>query len=185
LTDIQERLYTVNDLLALGNGGRYELIDGALIEMSPTNAIHGVIAAELLILIGAHVRANKLGRVFAAETGFTLSTASNTVLAPDIAYLSAGRAIPLTEKFVAAAPDLVVEVISPGNTAGEMNEKTGLYFQSGSRQVWIVYPKTRMIHVYTSPTQVTILTSKDTLTGADILPGFSLALDELFRVLDD
>ena len=183
MTDTQTRLYTVNDLLE--NGTRFELIQGALIEMSPTNEIHGVLVQELAGLIWNHVRTNKLGRVFAAKTGFILSTEPDTVLAPDIAYLSAARSKPLSEKFAAIAPDLVVEVVSPGNTAAEMNEKTGLYFQAGTRQVWIVYPKTRMIHRYTSPTNVTILTSTDTLSGADVLPGFSLSLDELFKVLDN
>ncbi len=184
MTDIRERSFTVDDLLHMPGGKHYELIKGELIEMSPTNEIHGVLAQELAGLIWSHVRAHKLGRVFAAETGFTLSTDPDTVLAPDIAYVAAKRARPLTEKFVPVAPDLAVEVVSPGNTAGEINEKTELYFQAGTRQVWIVYPKTRTIHVYTSATTVAILTTKDVLDGADLLPGFKLPLADLFCVLD-
>ncbi len=185
MTDTQEHLHTAEDLLhKLEDGKHYELIMGELIEMSPTNALHGVIVQELAGFIWNHVRTHKLGKVFAAETGFTVSTNPDTVLAPDIAFVSVARAKPLTEKFAAVAPDLAVEVVSPGNTAGEMNQKIVLYFQAGTRQVWIVYPKTQTIHIYTSETTVAILTRRDTLDGAKVLPDFKLVLNDLFSVLD-
>jgi Uma2 family endonuclease len=186
MTDIQARLYTVDDLLHVpDHGKRYELIRGEMIEMSPTNGIHGILTLELATFIRNHIRRNKLGQVFAAETGFLVSTSPDTVLAPDIAFISAARTKPLTEKFVTVAPDLVVEVISPGNTAGEMNEKTSLYFQAGTQQVWIVYPKTQTLYRYTSITNVTILTRNDNLDGGSFLPDFNLLLEELFSVLDN
>jgi Uma2 family endonuclease len=185
MTDTQERLYTADDLLQMPDTDkRYELIKGVLLEMSPTNEVHGVLAQELAGLIWSYVRTHKLGRVYAAETGFTLSTQPDTVLAPDIAFVSAKRAKPLAEKFSTVSPDLAVEVVSPGNSAGEMNEKTALYFQAGTQQVWIVYPKTQTVHLYTSATSVAILTRQDTLEGASVLPGFKLPLDALFSVLE-
>lgn len=181
----QERLHTADDLLQMPeNGTHYELIRGELIEMSPTNAVHGALAAELLIFLGNHIRAHKLGQVFAAETGFTLSQNPDTVLAPDVAFISTERARPLAEKYSTIAPDLAIEVVSPGNSATEMNEKTVLYFQAGSRQVWIVYPKSRTIHFYTAANKVAILGSEDTLDADPVLPGFKLPLHELFGVLD-
>ncbi len=185
MTDTQQRLYTADELLAMPDDGkRRELIRGALLEMSPTNALHGVLANELSRLIGNHVRAHKLGQVFAAETGFTLFRNPDTTLAPDVAFISAERAKPLTEKFSTIAPDQAVEVVSPGNNAAEMNEKIALYFQAGSRQVWLVYPKTRTIHVYSAANQVTISGIEDTLDASAVLPGFTLLLETLFSVLD-
>lgn len=184
MTNTQQRLYTADDLLRLRNDKGYELIRGELVEMSPTGDVHGVMTAEILILLGVHVRSHKLGRVFGAESGFKVAINPDTVLAPDVAFLSAARAKPLTGKFIDTAPDLAVEVVSPSNSADEMNEKTALFFQGGARQVWIIYPTTRTIHVYTSATAVTILTTSDTLHGGDLLPGFVLPLADLFAVLD-
>ena len=182
---IQERLYTADDLLNMPEDGkRRELIRGELIEMSPANLLHGLLAGELFRRIANHIYDHQLGQVFAAETGFTLFKNPDTTLAPDVAYLSAERAKPLTEKFGTIAPDLAVEVVSPSNSADEMTEKTALYFEAGSRQVWIVYPKRRLIHVYTAVNKVTILGVADTLDGGDVLPGFALKLSELFAVLD-
>ncbi len=185
MTDTQERLYTSADLPQLpDNGKHYELLRGELIEMSPTSAVHGVIAARLLFLISAHIYATRAGQVFAAETGFKLSTNPDTVLAPDIAYVSAERAKPLTDKFASIAPDLAVEVVSPGNSASELNQKIALYFQAGTQQVWIVYPKTRTIHIYSAPNQIVVLSREDELDGGNVLPGFKLPLETLFSVLD-
>ncbi len=143
-----------------------------------------MLAQELAGLIWSHVRGHKLGRVFAAETGFKLSTNPDTVLAPDIAFVSAERAKPLTDKFASIAPDLAVEVVSPGNSASELNQKIALYFQAGTRQIWIVYPKTRTIQIYSAPNQIVVLSRADELDGGNVLPGFTLALETLFSILD-
>jgi Uma2 family endonuclease len=185
MTDTQERLYTADDLFHMPTDGKhYELIRGELIEMAPTNGSHGVLTFEFAALLRNHIRAHKQGQGFGAETGFKLSENPDTILAPDVAYISAEHAKPLTDKFVDGAPDLAIEVVSPGNSANEINEKTALYFHAGTRQVWIVYPNTRTIYVYTSATKVTILSGADILDGSDVLPGFRLPLTDLFGVLD-
>lgn len=183
MTETQQRVYTAEDLLRMADGKRYELINGELIEMAPTNITHGVLTARLSYFIAQYSYATKSGIVVAAETGFKVSTDPETVIAPDIAYISVVRAQPLTEKFGEIAPDLAVEVVSPGNSAGELREKVDLFFKAGTRQVWIVYPKLQTVDVYTSATSVRILTRQDTLDGADVLPGFTLPLEELFSVL--
>ncbi len=185
MTDIRERLYTADDLLHLpDDGNHYELIRGELIKMSPPAEPHGVLRVAIGALIWNHVRANRLGRVYGAETGFVISTDPDTVLAPDAAFVSTERAKPLSQKFGPVAPDLAVEVISPSNTAKELNEKISLYFQAGTQQVWIIYPQTQTIYVYTSVTTVKILTRTDTLDAGNVLPGFKLPLEELFSELD-
>jgi Uma2 family endonuclease len=77
-------------------------------------------------------------------------------------------------------PDLAVEVLSEGNTAGEMRRKLGEYFGSGARLVWFVDPEEQTVQVFTSPEHSRTLTSKDTLEGGRLLPGFRLSLKLLF-----
>lgn len=186
MTDVQERVYTANDLLHMPDKEkRYELIHGELITMSPTGEPHGALSLALGALIWNHVRTNRLGRVYGAETGFVISTNPDTILAPDAAFISTERARPMSQNFAPVAPDLAVEIVSPSNTAKEMNEKVSLYFQAGTQQVWIVYPETQTLHLYDSATSVTILTRKDTLDGGRLLPNFKLPLEELFTVLDN
>ena len=185
--DVHEKLYTADDLLNMpqDDGKRYELIKGVLIVMSPANETHGEVAMEFGRLIANHVRAHKLGRVYTAETGFELFRDPDTVLAPDVAFVSKARLKPRTDKFAALAPDLAVEVVSPSNTKQEMHEKIALYFQAGTRQVWIVYPKSRAIYVYRAEDDVTILKRDGTLDGGDVLPGFSVKVADIFAVLDE
>ncbi len=114
---------TVGELLALPDDGkRHELVEGELREMPPAGARHGDAAAALTILLGQHVRAHRLGRVLAAETGFRISRNPDTVRAPDISFVSRERVPPdgPPEGYWELAPDLAVEVVSPNNTAAEV-----------------------------------------------------------------
>jgi Uma2 family endonuclease len=82
------------------------------------------------------------------------------------------------------APDLAVEVLSESNTPGEMARKRQEYFAAGTRLVWEVDPEARTVVVYTTPEQFTTLNATETLQGGAVLPGFTLALGELFAELD-
>jgi Uma2 family endonuclease len=81
-------------------------------------------------------------------------------------------------------PDLAVEVVNEGNTAGEMARKRHEYFATGVQLVWLVDPRTRTVEVYTAPDQLTLLHEEQTLDGSTVLPGFTLSLRELFAELD-
>src|SRR5437764_4160823 len=110
-------LMTAEGLLQLPEDGwRYELVEGRLVRMSPTGGRHGQVAAELLLAVGSFVREHGLGVVFAAETGFWLSAPGepDTVLAPDLALVRAGREPhPVPDGYPRLVPDLVAEVASP------------------------------------------------------------------------
>jgi Uma2 family endonuclease len=82
------------------------------------------------------------------------------------------------------APDLAVEVLSAGNTPGEMARKRQEYFAAGVRLVWLVDPEARPVEVFTAPEQPTILHEEHTLEGGAVLPGLALPLRELFAELD-
>jgi Uma2 family endonuclease len=178
-------LVTADELLALpsGMGKRYELVAGELLVMSAAGLQHGVIAANIAALLGSYIRQPKIGRAFGAETGFLLARNPDTVRAPDFAFISADH-LPKTnptEAFWPGPPDLAVEVLSPGDTSGEVDEKIEEWLKAGCRAVWIVNPKLQTVTIYHSPTNVQIITAGNTLVGDRVLPGFSCAVDEVFR----
>ncbi len=182
------RLITADELLVMphrdehGNDCRLELIRGEVKRMSPTGRIHGKLCLKLGAVLLDFIESNDLGEALGAETGFTVEHDPDSVLGADIAFVSKERLQDAgdADKFFPFAPDLAVEVLSPGNRAGEMNEKISLYFSAGSRQVWVVNPKRRTVAVYTSPAEVRVLTEQDALDGGDVLPGFSYELSKLF-----
>ena len=184
------RLITADELLVMppydenGNQCRFELIRGELKVMSLAKPLHGVICSRLNFKLGGFVEENDLGETFGAETGFLLERDPDTVLGPDVAFVSHERLATAEnfEKYFPFAPDLAVEVLSPGNTRREMEEKIALYFAAGSRAVWVFDPKKRTAAVYTSPSAVSVLSESDAFDGGDVLPGFTLDLTKLFAV---
>ena len=117
---------TADELLRYPDDGfRYELVKGELKEMAPTGNEHGNLAMDFGTLLNVHVRANKLGKVYAAETGFKLSSDPDTVRAPDVAFISQRRLdeIGPVQGYWPGAPDLAVEVISLNNLYTEVSEK--------------------------------------------------------------
>jgi Uma2 family endonuclease len=183
------RLITADELLTMptyvnGSDRRYELIRGELKVMSPTKPLHGVVCARLTVKLGAFVEEHDLGETFGAETGFVVERDPDTVLGTDVAFVSRERleTVETFEKFFPFAPDLAVEVLSPGNTVKEINEKIVFHFAAGSRAVWVFNPKQGTVAVYSSPSEFQTLSDHDTLDGGDVLPGFQLKLSRLFAV---
>jgi len=175
---------TAADLLAVSKDSshRYELMKGALHTMSPAGAKHGKIA----MIIGARLQTfaddHGVGSVFGAETGFLLTRNPDTVRAPDAAFVSQAR---LPESGVPAgyfpgAPDLAVEVVSPGDTAGEVEEKMQMWLAHGASLVWVIYPATRTVTAYRHDGSATVLHDDDLLGGETVLPGFTFAVSRLF-----
>ncbi len=174
---------TANELFEMPNDGfRYELVKGELRKMSPSGTEHGAIIFNLTILLGQHIKANDLGQGFGAEAGFKLASDPDTVRAADIAFIRRER-IPETgipKNFWATAPDLAVEVVSPGDTYAEVEDKVEDWLDAGTRAVWIVNPKRRSVSVYRSMTDVTRLSEGDELDGGDVVPGFRCKVSEIF-----
>ena len=174
---------TAEELLRLPHDGhRYELIKGELKVMTPASPRHGRIAMHLGSLMEQHVRQHDLGVVYAAETGFKLREDPDTVRAADAAFVAKAR-IPSEgepEGYWAIAPDLVVEVISPSDSAPAVQSKVADWLAAGCRIVWVVYPDTKTVTEYRSWQKVQVLTADQSLEGSDVLPGFVCPVRELF-----
>ena len=174
---------TADELFMMKTDGfRHELVKGELRTMSPAGSEHGAIIMNLAAPLAQHVKAHKLGVVFGAETGFKLAQKPDTVLAPDIAFVRRER-IPQTgipKAFWSGAPDLAVEVLSPGDTVKEVNEKVGEWLSAGATAVWVVNPKRKSVTVYRSLKDSTTLLEDDELEGQDVVPDFRCRVADIF-----
>lgn len=177
-------LTTAEELMELpcGEGFRYELIDGELITMPASGYPHGRATARLTTALGQFIFDNDLGEVFAAETGFKLTSSPDTVLAPDIAFITKQRHEEWGEPpgFLPGSPNLVVEVSSPDDRPSKVRAKISRWFTGGASQVWIVDGKKRTVTVYRSPSDSVTFSGSDELQADDILPGFRISLDRIF-----
>lgn len=174
---------TVEDLEQLPDDGfRYELVRGELRKMVPSGYAHGKIVARLTWRLAQYVESHNLGVVAAAETGFLLSADPATVRAPDMAFISRPRleAAGAVEGYWPGAPDLVVEVISPGDTYAEVEEKVVDWLEAGTRMVVVVNPRQYLVTVYRSLTDIIVLRQNDALDGSDVVPGWTMKIAELF-----
>jgi Uma2 family endonuclease len=176
-----ERLYTVEELPEFPDC--YELVDGELIMMmSPAGWIHGHLVMKIGAVLQAYVEEKKLGMAFGEQTGFILTRNPDTVRAPDAAFVREER-IPLERdltEYFPGAPDLAVEVLSPSNRASAMKRKLTQYFAGGTRLIWVVDPKTRVIAVHAPGREPVTLHETDALDGEDVVPGFHYEIAQLF-----
>lgn len=182
LTPLLDRRYTAAELERFPCGeGHYELVRGELLPMAPTGDEHGSFTHDLAFEVSAFVRANNLGRGYAAETGFLVERDPDTVLAPDFAFVARERLTgPRQRGFVPLAPDLVLETRSPGDTRCEVAAKVRRWLDAGVRLIWELDPHRQALTVYASGSEVVVLGPQDTLTGGEVLPGFTLLLSRLF-----
>ncbi len=173
---------TVEAFEAMPLEGRWELVDGEMVAMSPSAEVSAAISAAITILVGQHVRAHRLGRMYTAEGGFVLFPDRATVRAPDVAFVRAER-VPHGEArkhFARLAPDLVVEVLSPTDRASEVVAKIEMYQEAGVPLIWLVDPEDATVTVIAAGQPTVVLKLTDTLDGGDILPGFSVPVADIF-----
>jgi len=175
------RLITGEQLLAMGDIGPCELIDGVIVSMSPTGGKHGYLESRLAVRLGGFVDDAGIGLCMTGEIGIYIRHDPDRVRAADFAFWASAKlpdGPPLG--FIEVAPDLVVEILSPTDRWPEMNEKIADYFSVGVGELWIVDPSDETVFVYRSPAQRTALRRGDTLSGSGPLNGFTLPIDELF-----
>jgi Uma2 family endonuclease len=165
--------------------GSFEVVKGKRVEKH-MGLIENLIASLLFERLAPFCRERQLGRAV-METPFAIPGSGND-RKPDVAFVSyqtwaVNRPIPRVNAWV-AIPDLIVEVISPTDKAFDVIEKVQEYFAGGVRQVWQVYSNVEQVQIFDSPTSVRILTRADELIGDPVVPGFRMALAELFSFVE-
>lgn len=178
------RLYTAEDFWRLSRDDvRRELVSGEIKMRAPAGGEHGDFGLNIGAMLRAAVRARKLGRAYGADTGFIISRNPDTVLAPDAAFVRSGR-LPggkSPKTFIPLAPDLAVEVLSPGDSVAKAKRKIDQYLAAGTQIVWLVRPARGTVTVYEKNQKPRDVGIGETLTAGDVIPGFCVAVAEIFE----
>ena len=163
------------------NGMRHELNKGELVRMPPAKLGHIRMAKKIARVLEQYAEPARLGEVF-IEAGFRLSAIHPpTFRQPDVSLVSSDRVRTTgDDQHFEGAPELVVEIVSPGNTAADLEEKVDQYLAAGARAVWVVYPRLRRVHVHRADGTITAHGVNQQLTAEDILPGVSIPVASLF-----
>ena len=164
------------------NDGRYELVDGKVVELAPANEEHGEVALNIGGSFLNYSKQHGIGRG-GVEIGYRLRQNPDVVRGPDVSFNVRSRVEgerPL-RTFVPGSPDIAVEVFSPSNTEAEMARKVAEYLAAGSRRVWVTYTSSRSVTVHRDDGATITYTGDEVITDEELLPGFSLPLSEIFR----
>jgi Uma2 family endonuclease len=174
--------YEPEELLAMPDGDRYELIDGI-----PREKYMGAQADEIALLIGsalsAFVRPRKLGRVYGAQTGYQcFPNSPKMVRMPDTSFVASGRleGDRSPEGYIPIAPDLAVEVASPNDEYEEVEAKVAQYRSAGVKLIWVVSPKSKTVVVRRLDGTCAEVGEARELSGEGVLPGFTCKVADLF-----
>ena len=178
------QLLTADELMELSEDDwTYELAEGRLIRMSKPGMVHGLVGTRLYLPLASFVEHHRLGVVFPQDTGFLLARDPDTVRGPDLSFVTRARvrSMGFASGFLPGAPDLAVEVRSPGNRLSALTNKALEYLQHGSRLVWVIDPKQSVVLEFRPGFEQRGLNSMDWLEGGDVVPGFRMAVSRLFE----
>lgn len=183
---IQQKLFTIEEFEAFialpENRDRYfELIDGEFVEKAMPTEEHGIVVLNLGTDMRIFLRVNPIGRVM-TEVRVRVPDDPHNSRQPDLAFfLNTGRPV-VKRGAVPQMPDLVIEVKSPDDSYKGMRARAAYYLANGALMVWLAYPEKRLIEIFRKDADVEILTENDILTGGDLLPGFEVAVRDIFAL---
>ncbi|MBA4181950.1 MAG: hypothetical protein C0506_15270 [Anaerolinea sp.] len=172
---------TADDFLLMPESEGAELVDGEIAEV-PMGSISSLIAGELFGQLWTFLRQRKARLLLPQESGIAIWPGRNRVRKPDLTYVRSSR-LPggrLPEGWLTVVPDLVAEVVSPGDRVEDLEQKLAEYREAGIPLIWVIYPATRTAHVLGANRQRRELGQDGVLDGEDILPGFSIPLADIF-----
>jgi len=174
--------FTVKDYMSMPNDKRYQLLDGEMILAPSPVTKHQDIAAQIFLALNQFVRQHSLGRVWYAPLDVVLS--NHDVAQPDIMFVSNARSAIITEANIQGAPDLVVEILSPGTAVYDRGYKQALYGRHGVREYWLVEPDAETVEMLTQGEQG--LETFDTYSRGQsleslLLEGLSIELEAVFQ----
>jgi len=169
----------------LESSKRLEVANGEWVEKMMAGERHGAIAVRLIVLLDGHVRPNRLGRIYPADTTFVLEGTPDdirTMRLPDVSFVTANR-VKTTDRedFYYQAPDLAIEIVSPSERTSDTRAKINDYLRTGTRQVWLVYPETEQVTVYYADGSAITYQADQSIPGGDLLPGLSLSVATIFE----
>ena len=161
---------------------RYELVEGRVIRMSPVGFEHGRLVIRLGYLLTSHLRERGNPGFVLTEVGFKLASNPDTVRAPDIAFVRKSRVpSPDPKGFLKGPPDLAVEVLTPDDTPGEVQEKVDEYLERGVQAVVVIDPDERTGTVSRPSGAPLVLRHTDVLDLDDVVSGFRCTIREIFE----
>jgi Uma2 family endonuclease len=178
---LDKKIWTDEEFMALPEDGRYELVNGELVSMGNSGMEHGELGSFLGGSLSLYVRSRKLGVICDSSTAFSLKSGNRR--SPDVSFIAKERLQGikrLPKGYFEGAPDLAVEILSPSNTVEEIHTKIVEYFENGAQLIWVINPQEQYVLVYHAPSPDALLRVGDCLDGEAIVPGFSLAVAELF-----
>jgi Uma2 family endonuclease len=177
----KRKIWTDEELEALPKDGhKYELLEGDLI-MSPVHLNHSIVCMRITSRLLHFVEPRALGQLLDSSIGCRL--AEDLLLSPDVSFVSKERLKKIglvPDKFLAGAPDLVVEVLSPSDRMRQINRKLDHYFEYGTKLAWLVNWRKQQVQVYTADSIESLTNLDDVLTGGSVLPGFKCKLRKIF-----
>jgi Uma2 family endonuclease len=180
----QAKLLTAEDLFRLPDppdGSQQELVKGVIVTMPPPSFYHGVVCSRVALRLGIVVEQSQLGVITSNDTGVILERDPDTVRGPDLAFWKRDRAPDIRLfAYTDIPPDLAVEVLSPSDVFAKVIRKVNEYLRAGVTLVWIVIPDDQSVSVHRSGRDSVLLGVNDTLSGEDVIPGFSCKVADLF-----
>ena len=179
---VQERRYTVAEFEQFielpENADRlFEYIGGKIVEVV-SNTYASAVAARVNYWISHYVIQHESGHVTGADGGYVVA---GERYIPDVAFVAKARQPQLDRPYCPIPPDLAVEVLSPSNNPRAMRLKIANYLVAGT-VVWVVDPDRKMVEVYTPGQAARTIGIDETLDGGEVLPGFTVAVKEIFPV---
>jgi Uma2 family endonuclease len=185
---VATKLVTAEELAEFPEDERVELIDGELIEMSPTQLDHVVIVSRLIYTLNLYQSEWRTIRAWAGEGGYIFRRGPDTVLVPDISVVTKSqlRGLKLGQPgMIDLIPTIAIEVKSPSDRESQIARKLAIYLETGVREVWWVRPDDRQVSIHRQETAPQVLAGTGTIESPELLPGFSLPLADLFAPIDE
>jgi Uma2 family endonuclease len=178
-----QTLMTAEEFRALPDVERLELVRGVPIEVTRPKPIHGRICTNISYLFERWSEEGGGGLAFSNDTGLITERDPDTVRGPDAMFYREGRLalIPSFEEWFEVPPDLAVEVRSPTNRWSEVLAKVAEYLEAGVAEVWVVDPEACTVEIFRADEPSHRLAEGETLTGGDVLPGFTAPVARIFR----
>jgi Uma2 family endonuclease len=167
-------------------GKSFDLVKGKVVEMSRAGELHCLVCSNLTFLLEAYVRQRKQGSVLCNDPGVLLDRDPDTVRGPDVVFFAASKKYTeANPKWIEETPTLAIEVLSPNDRPGKINQKVADFLAAGVKMVWVIDPEDRNVAIYRPNSTFVMLDSTQELDGGDILSGFRCPVAEFFYSAGD